>query len=224
MTWRLCLRPCVAGAQDGDSPRAVGLLDHLWALAARCFVRRPCREPLPLLRLSTRSLRNVYSAYHVPALCRLCAHWEHLTAPVHVKSSAADPSGGASHVGVWVGGAAAPFWVSWSLFSVPLCGIHLAHPVCLEQSSRLSHGCCALCVSVSHVSSRIKATPFCLPPSSLQSTRHRGALGKQMLKRWGKEAACVVLLVFWGSVLSSNTPPHAPPPPERGDWLPAVLF
>ena len=109
MTWRLCLRPCVAGAQDGDGPRAVGLLDHLWALAARCFVRRPCREPLPLLRLSTRSLRNVYSAYHVPALCRLCAHWEHLTAPVHVKSSAADPSGGASHVGVWVGGDSGSF-------------------------------------------------------------------------------------------------------------------
>ena len=109
MTWRRCLRPCVAGAQDGDSPRAVGLLDHLWALAARCFVRRPCREPLPLLRLSTRSLRNVFSACHVPALCRLCARWEHLTAPAHVKSSAADPSGGASCGGVWVGGDSGSF-------------------------------------------------------------------------------------------------------------------
>lgn len=118
-----------------------------WPLAALFAV--PARSPLPLLRLSTRSLRIVFSVYHVPALCRLCAHLEHLTAPVHVKSSAADPSSGVSH-GVWVGGSGSFLSFLVSLLCAPLQYSLGTSCACLEQSITLSHGCCELCVSVSH--------------------------------------------------------------------------
>ena len=92
--WPLAHR-CVQEPQSSGAP---GHICEPWPLAGLFTV--PVRSPLPLLHLSTRSLWNVFSlpvcslrgaVYHVPALCRLCAHLEHFTVPVHDKSSTVRP-------------------------------------------------------------------------------------------------------------------------------------
>lgn len=101
MTWRLCLQsfvPWCPGWGQSQNSGAPGHICEPWPLAGLFTV--PVRSPLPLLHLSTRSLWNVFSlpvcslrgaVYHVPALCRLCAHLEHFTVPVHDKSSTVRP-------------------------------------------------------------------------------------------------------------------------------------